>query len=67
MQVTFERGNPIDRPTLERLAEGGYQFVIILSPADAPDMQLADATTTMSLLHLRDIARKTGRTILDCQ
>ena len=61
MQVTFERGNPIDRPTLERLAEGGYQFVIILSPADAPDIQLADATTMMSLLHLRDIARKTGR------
>ena len=60
MQVTFERGNPTDRPTLERLAEGGYQFVIILSPADAPDMQLADATTTMSLLHLREIARKTG-------
>jgi voltage-gated potassium channel Kch len=61
MHVTFERGNPIDRPTLERLAEGEYQFVIILSPADAPEIQLADATTTMSLLHLRDIARKTGR------
>ena len=62
MQVTFERGNPIDRPTLERLAEGGYQFVIILSPTDAPDIQIADATTTVSLLHLRDIARKTGQT-----
>ena len=62
MQVTFERGNPIDRPTLERLAEGGYQFVIILSPTDAPDIQIADASTTVSLLHLRDIARKTGQT-----
>jgi ion channel POLLUX/CASTOR len=61
MQVTFEWGNPIDRPTLERLAEGGHQFVIILGPTDAPDMQLADATTMVSLLHLRDIARKTGR------
>ena len=62
MQVTFERGNPIDRPTLEKLAEGGYQFVIILSPADAPDIQIADASTMVSLLHLRDIARQTGRT-----
>jgi hypothetical protein len=62
MQVTFERGNPIDRPTLERLAAGGYQYIIILSPADAPDIQIADASTMISLLHLRDIARKTGQT-----
>jgi hypothetical protein len=62
MQVAFERGNPVDRPTLERLGGGGYQFVIILSPADAPDIQLADATTMVSLLHLRDIAGKTGQT-----
>ena len=62
MQITFERGNPVDRPTLERLAGGGYQFVIILSPADAPDIQLADATTMVSLLHLRDIAGRTGQT-----
>jgi len=44
------------------LAEGGYQFVIILSPTDAPDIQIADASTTVSLLHLRDIAGKTGQT-----
>ena len=61
MQVAFEQGNPLDRPTLERLAEGGHQFVIILSPGDAPEVQLADATTMVSLLHLRDIAGKTGR------
>ena len=60
--MTFERGNPIDRPTLERLVERGYQFVIILSQTDAPDIQLADASTMVSLLHLRDIARKTGQT-----
>ena len=62
LQVTFERGNPIDRPSLDRLAEGGQQFIIILSPHDAPDIQIADASTIVSLLHLRDIARKTGRT-----
>jgi hypothetical protein len=29
---------------------------------DAPDLQIADASTMISLLHLRDIARQTGRT-----
>ena len=73
MQVVFERGNPIDRPTLEKLVAAGYQYIVILSPADAPDIQIADATTIICLLHLRDIARQTGRTfsivseILDVQ
>jgi hypothetical protein len=62
MQVVFERGNPIDRPTLEKVVAGGYQYVIVLSPADAPDIQVADASTMVSLLHLRDIARQTGQT-----
>jgi hypothetical protein len=61
MQVVFETGNPADRSTLERLVVGGYQYVVILSPADAPDIQIADASTIICLLHLRDIARQTGR------
>jgi ion channel POLLUX/CASTOR len=61
MRVTFETGNPIDRPTLEKLAAGGYEFIIILSPADAPELQIADASVMISLLHLRDIARTTGQ------
>jgi ion channel POLLUX/CASTOR len=60
LQVTFERANPIDRPTLEKLAAGGYQYIIILSPGDIPDIQIADAATMISLLHLRDIARRSG-------
>jgi voltage-gated potassium channel Kch len=62
IQAAFERGNPLDRPTLEKLVAGGFQTVIILSPEGAPDVQIADASTTVSLLHLRDIARQTGRT-----
>jgi ion channel POLLUX/CASTOR len=62
LQVVFERGDPTDRPTLERLVSGGHQYVIILSPVDAPDVQIADASTMISLLHLRDIARQTGGT-----
>jgi hypothetical protein len=61
MRVTFERGNLIDRPTLGRLVAAGHQDFLILSPTDAPEPQLADASTIVTLLHLRDIARKTGR------
>jgi hypothetical protein len=63
IHLTFERGNPIDRPTLEKLVAGGYHDVVILSPADAPDIQIADASTILSLLHLRDIARATGEAV----
>ncbi len=62
MNVVFEQGNPMDRPTLEKLAAMGFQYVVILSPEDAPDVQMADATTMVALLHLRDIAKQTRRT-----
>jgi hypothetical protein len=61
MRVSFEQGNPMDRPSLEKLVVQSYPLVIILSLTDAPDIQIADATTMISLIHLRDIARKTGR------
>jgi ion channel POLLUX/CASTOR len=61
IKVVFEQGNPIDRPSLEKLVDSGYSLIIILSPTDASDVQIADATTMISLIHLRDIARKTGR------
>jgi len=62
LRVVFEKGDPTDRPTLEKSVAGGYQYVIILSPVDAPDIQIADASTMISLLHLRDIASQTGQT-----
>jgi ion channel POLLUX/CASTOR len=61
MRVTFERGNLLDRPTLEKLVAAGHQSIVILSPVDAPEIQIADASTIITLLHLRDIARKTGQ------
>ena len=61
IQVVFEQGNPTDRLSLEKLVDSGFSLVIILSPTEAPDIQLADATTMISLIHLRDIVKKTGR------
>jgi hypothetical protein len=51
----------MDRPSLEKLVDSGYSSIIILSPTDASDVQLADATTMISLIHLRDIIKKTGK------
>jgi ion channel POLLUX/CASTOR len=60
-QVIFEQGSPIDRPSLEKLVAAGYSLVVILSPTDISDVEIADATTMISLVHLRDIIKKTGR------
>ena len=62
IQVLFGTGNVLDRATLEKLAVRGYQYIVILSPADVPDIQIADASTMVALLQLRDIARQAGRT-----
>jgi hypothetical protein len=61
MHLNFQRGNPVDRPSLERLAAENYQYMVILSPTEIQDIQVADASTMLPLLHLRDIARKSGR------
>ncbi len=60
MRVAFQQGNPMDRTSIERLAEAGYTITILLSPTDAPDIQIADASTMISLIHLRDIMQKSG-------
>jgi ion channel POLLUX/CASTOR len=61
MEVVFEQGNPIDRQGIEKLVDSGYPILIILSPTDTADIQIADATTMVCLIHLRDIATKTGK------
>jgi ion channel POLLUX/CASTOR len=61
LQITFEQGNPADRPTLEKLLDSGIRLVMILSPTDSPDIQISDAATMVSLLQLRAIAGKSGR------
>ncbi len=60
VEVTFEQGNPMDRSGLEKLVESGYPFIVILSPTDSTDIQIADAATMVALIHIRDIAQKSG-------
>lgn len=50
-----------DREVLENAAAEGYDHVVIMAYSDWLDEQRADARTLVTLLHLRDIAARTGR------
>lgn len=58
--VTFQLGNTTDRYTLDGLAIESYNSAIILCYCDTLDRQQADARTLVTLLHLRDIAKRHG-------
>lgn len=60
-RATFRQGDTTDRRTLDELMAEPYHHIIVLSPADAPSAQEADARTLITLLHLRDIAERLGR------
>jgi len=59
-KVTFQQGDTTDRRTLDALNIPGFQHVILLCYSDILDPQRADARTLISLLHLRDIAERSG-------
>jgi hypothetical protein len=56
--LTFSNGDTTDRPILDNLNIPSYDHVILLCYSDHLDEQEADATTLMTLLHLRDISKK---------
>jgi voltage-gated potassium channel Kch len=58
--VTFQQRDTTDRRTLDELLSGTCDHVILLPYSDTLDVQQADARTLITLLHLRDIADKTG-------
>jgi voltage-gated potassium channel Kch len=53
-------GDTTDRQTLDSLRVETFDHVVILSYSGALDVQRADARTLVTLLHLRDIASRTG-------
>lgn len=62
-KLTFERGDTTDRRTLDSLRVETYDHVIVLCYGDTLDAQRADAATLVTLLHLRDIADKSGKRV----
>jgi voltage-gated potassium channel Kch len=59
--VRYVVGDTTDRRTLDALDIPGYRHVIVLSYAGALEPQAADARTLITLLHLRDIAERSGQ------
>jgi voltage-gated potassium channel Kch len=60
LRVTVQAGSTGDRERLEALATDGVDHVIVLCYSERFDVQTADARTLVTLLHLRDIAERTG-------
>lgn len=60
LSLSWRRGDTTSRALLDGLEFDHYDHVITLSYAEELDVQRADARTLVTLLHLRDIAQKTG-------
>ncbi len=63
MRVRWKTGDATDRGVLDTLPIATVDHVLVLSETDGRTQELADARTLITLLHLRDIARKSGRTV----
>jgi voltage-gated potassium channel Kch len=59
-KIEFKQGEITDRRMLERLSISDFQHVIVLSYSERLDTQQADASTLVTLLHLREINQLEG-------
>lgn len=60
LTVELQRGATTERRTLEALDLARFDHAIVMCYADDLDPQRADARTLVTLLHLRDIADRSG-------
>jgi ion channel POLLUX/CASTOR len=58
--ISFRYGHTNDREVLESLEIGTFNHIVIVAYSDRMDAQRADGRTLVTLLHLRDMAEKSG-------
>ncbi len=63
LTVEIRRSSTTDRAALEAIGLAAFDHVIVMAYGDDLDAQRADARTLVTLLHLRDIADRTGLTV----
>ncbi len=63
MSVNHREGDVTDRALLDELEINGFDHILVLSETENRDQEMADARTMITLLHLRDIARKVGKNV----
>jgi voltage-gated potassium channel Kch len=61
IELTFRDADTTDRSVLDDIDVGSFDHVIVLCYTENVEPQHADAQTLITLLHLRDIAERTGR------
>ncbi len=61
--IRFMAADTTDRSVLDKLAMHDYDHIIILCYSDNLNIQQADARTMKTLLHIRDISEKSGRSL----
>ncbi|HEV7557877.1 MAG TPA: hypothetical protein VGO00_20565 [Kofleriaceae bacterium] len=63
IRVSARPGDLTERGLLESLDITSYDHVIVLSETRARTQEMADARTTVTLLHLRDLERRAGKKV----
>jgi ion channel POLLUX/CASTOR len=63
LNVAFRRGDISDRALLDSLGVLSYEHVLVLSETAGRSHDVADARTMVTLLHLRDLMRRGGKTV----
>jgi len=61
IRIEFREGDTTDRRLLDSLNLPTYSNVIVVSYSDRLDVQSADARTLVTLLHIREIGEKVGK------
>lgn len=63
MMPTYRLGDITDRAVLDALDVGAFDHILVLSETDDRSQEMADARTMITLLHLRDILRRAGKSV----
>lgn len=58
VSLSFEKADTTNRQVLEKLKVETYDHIIVISYSDFFSTEIADGKTLVTLLHLRDIAKK---------
>ena len=63
MTVERKLGDITDRDLLESLNATTFDHILVLSEAEGRSQEMADARTTVALLHIRDLERRAGKSV----
>ena len=63
MKISVEDGDVTDRDLLEALNVTQFDHILLLSELGNRTQEMADARTTITLLYLRDIAKREGKRV----